>query len=136
MGVQATMTIGDKKGASFAVVASGGATYPAINQVSIVSILDGDDAERYADIERAHQICMDYAKENNLFNSAGSIAIVTTLDGGKEAVTTKNLAADVVTGDVGLMVVGSQRNKGYSNIQHEAYIQLIDAARENTRLGV
>lgn len=134
MPLQATMTIGDKTTAVAATIVSGGATYPNPNQVRIVSILPAADQHRFADIHRAVKNCLDYARDNNLFVTSGSIAIVSNLDGGKSSIRQESIAANIVTGDVGIMVLGSVRNRGSINITENAHIQLLNWMNENDRL--
>jgi len=134
MGVQAFQFIGDKKGRTYAVVASGAALYPNFGEVSIVSILPAPDLHRSGEVQRAIMYCLEYARDNDLYTSAGSISVVTSLDGGKSAVRTEAIAANVVTNDVGIMITGSTRNDGGTNITYEAHRQLIDGSREDERL--
>jgi len=134
MGVQATMIIGDKKASAAATVASGAATFPITNQVSVVSILPAADSHRLADIERAVEICIDYMRDNNLYGGASPLYVVTTLDGGRNTVRTNNVATEVVTNDVGIMINNFERAKGSRNIIDNAHKQLLDWMRENERL--
>jgi len=134
MGVQAFQYIGDKKSRTYAVVASGAALYPNLGEVSIVSILPVPDLHRSGEVQRAVMYCLEYARDNDLYNSSTSISVVTTLDGGKSAVRTETVAANVVTNDVGIMIVGSTRSEGGTNINYEAHRQLIDGSREDERL--
>ena len=134
MGVQATMTIGDKRGSAATVIASGGATYPGANQVRVVTILPTADLHRSVEIHSAIRACLDYARDNNLFVASGAMAVVTSLDGKKAAIRTVGIAANVVTGDVGIMIAGSVRNQGGINITDNAHKQLLDWMREEDRL--
>ena len=134
MGVEASMTIGTKTSAVAAVVASGAAVFPAAGKVGIVSILPAADTGRIGEVQRAINHCIDYARDNNLFRSATSIAVVTTLNGGKVAVRTETLSTNVVTNDVGIMILGAVRDGGDTNIVENAHQQLLDFMNENDRL--
>ncbi len=135
MGVQSTMTIGDKQGSAAVTVASGAATFPSTFQVRIVSILPAADLHRLADIQRAVQICIDYARDNNLYTGGASIYVVTTLSGGKVAIRTGAVASAVVTNDVGIMVNNFESAKGARNIMDNAHKQLLDWMNEQDRLA-
>ncbi len=135
MSVQAIMSIHDKRSASAASVASGEALYPASSEVSIVSMPAVADEHRLADIQRAVEICIDFARDTNQFGSSGSTSIVTSLNGGKAAIRVELIATNVVTGDIGIMITGSVRNKGSRNITEEAHKQLLDWMNENGRLA-
>lgn len=135
MGVQATMKIGDKVDALAVSILSGEATYPGTDEVRIITILAAADEHRLADIQRAVMLCIDYARDNNIYTSSGSIAIVTNLNSGKAGVRREGIATNVVTGDVGLMVGGTVRNKGGRNITDDAHKQLLDWMNEQNRLA-
>ncbi len=134
MGVQAFQFIDNKSSRTYSTVASGAAVYPNFSEVSIVSILPAPDLHRSGEVQRAIMYCLEYARDNNLYNLAGSISVVTTLDGGKNAVRTESIAANIVTGDVGIMIIGSTRNEGDTSFVYEAHRQLIDGSREDDRL--
>ncbi len=134
MGIQATMTIVDKETSIAATVASGAATFPFTDQISIVSILPTADLHRLADVQRAVEICIDYARDNNLYVGTSQIYVVTTLDGGRNAVRTNNVATEVVTNDVGIMINNFEIQKGSRNIMDNAHKQLLDWMNENDRL--
>ena len=136
MGAQATMAIGDKAKAFAINLAEGGlGTFPAANQVSIISLPATADAHRLADIQRAVVICLDFARDNNLFISAVSVAVLTTLNGGKVAVRTEALASAAIIDDVGILIVGSVRDGGDTNIVDNAHKQLLQFMREEGRLA-
>lgn len=134
MGVQCYMTIGDKKGSSAFPIASGGGAYPTTEEVGIISILPAADLHRLGEVQRTVMYCLEYARDNNIFISAGSIAIVTTLDAGKSGIREEGIIANVVTDEVGIMVVGSTRVDGGTLITYEAHRQLLDWMNENDRL--
>ena len=84
MGVQAIRTItGKKEDTVLTTPATALAAFPAAGEVSVVTILAVADQHRLADAERAIRICLDYARDNNLYTSAVSVSVVTTLNGGK-----------------------------------------------------
>ena len=134
MGKQATMTIGDKIGSTASTIATGGATYPGVNQVRIVTLVAVADEHRLADIQRTVKVLIDAARDNNVFRGSGSKAYTTTLNGGKEGIIAKAISADVVDGDIALMIVGTVSNKGNRNITEEAHIQLLDWMNETDNL--
>lgn len=134
MGVQATMTIGDKKGSVAVPVASGAATFPSTFQVRVVSILQASDSHRLADIQRAVVICIEYARDNNLYVGTSPMYVITTLDGGKSTIKFNNVASEIVTDNVGIMINNFEIQKGSRNIMDNAHQQLLDWMRENQRL--
>ncbi len=136
MGVQAIMTIGDKKGSVVNTVATAAAVFPSTFEVSIVSILPTADLHRLADIQRAVKLCIDYARDNNLYGGGSQLYVVTTLNGGKAAIRSNNVANEVVTNDVGIMLNTFEIAKGSRNIMDNAHRQLLDWMNEQDRLAV
>lgn len=134
MGVQATMTIGHKITSAAATIATALFTFPAAGQVRIATVLPAADLHRLAEVKRAIMYCLEYARDNNLYTSSVSIAVVTTLNGGKKDVRTETVVANVVTDDVGILIVGSVRDDGGTLITYEANRQLLDWMNENKRL--
>ncbi len=137
MGVQSTMTIGDKKAAIAVTQSPGGAFFPTTNNISIISLAIATDEHRLGEIHRAIGYCIDYARDNNLFSNTTltDLAVITTLNGGKAAVRTELIAADVVLGEVGIMLGTAVRVRGATNITENAHRQLLDWAREAQRLA-
>ncbi len=136
MGVQASMTIEQKpKAVAINLGEPGLGTFPIAGDVSIISLPAILDEHRLADIQRAVVICLDFARDNNLFTSAVSVAVLTTLNGGKNTVRTETLASAAVTGDVGLLIVGTVRAVGDTHIVDGAHKQLLQFMREEGRLA-
>jgi len=135
MGVQSTMTIGDKKAAIAISQSPGASFFPSQTNISIVSLAITADEHRLGEIHRCIGYCIDYARDNNLFGSATDIAIVTTLDDGKAGIRTELVATNVAAGEVGVMLGSFVRDLGATNIQENAHRQLLDWAREEQRLA-
>ena len=138
MGVQAIRTLTPlerKEDITITAPISGAAVYPGINQISVVTMLAAADTHRNLEIINLLKDCLDYIRDENVLTSAGSISIVTTLIAGKAGIRTESIAASVVTGDVGIMIIGSERIKGSRNYFFNAHDQIIDWLREQDRLG-
>lgn len=135
MGVQALMSFHNKRTVSIVTRASGTAIYPGFGVVSTVSILPAADLHRIGEVERCVMYCLEYARDNNIFVSSGSISIVTTLDGGKNGIVEIPIATNVITGHVGIMITGTVRDNGGTLITYEAHRQCLDAMREQGRLA-
>lgn len=127
MGIQATMPISGKKNATVATIISGGATYPPVGNVRIVSL-----AEDHRAMETREGIidCINYARDNDLHTSAGSVAIVVDINGRRQ-IQVVAIASNVVDGQVGIMLVGQERSKGKTMILDNAHRQLLDWVSEN-----
>ncbi len=138
MGVQAIRSLTPlerKEDITITTPATALAVYPGANEISVVTMLPAADVERSLEINNTLQDVLNFIRDNNVLVGAGSVAVVTTLAGGRTAIRTEALAASVVTGDLGIMIVGSERAKGSRNYFFEAHIQIIDFLRELNRLG-
>jgi len=127
---QVTMKIGNKTSASKVGRPTGDPTYPPNGSVSIAVMPPSSDSGRAADIHRTVRILIDYVRDNKSFSSAGSMAFVTTLDGGKAAVREEPIATNVLPGEIALMVTGSVRALGNRMDTENAHRQLLDWAIE------
>lgn len=134
MGVRAVMNIGNKDGASAVNILTGNATYPGNNQVGIVTMLPPSDFHRLSDINRTVKQILDYIRDEDRMVTAASMSFVTTLSTGKNGIREEAVVANIVTGDIAVIVVGSQRSQGNNSIFEEANNQLLDWMRENNRL--
>lgn len=134
MGVQSTMTISEKISSVAATIATALFTFPAAGEVRIATVLPAADLHRLAEVQRCIMYCLEYARDNNLYTSAVSIAVVTTLGDGKSGVREETVVANVVTDDVGILIVGTVRDDGGNLINYEAHKQLLDWLNENNRL--
>ncbi len=136
MGVRIQRVLTDRKESTvITTVASGGFTFPPTGSIAVLSVLEGDDVNRFADIERAMHDCYEYLRDNNLYDSPSGVAFVRNLNDAKRGVVQRVLSNTIVTGDVGVMLIGNIRTQGKSTILISAYKQLIDYAREQGRLG-
>jgi hypothetical protein len=136
MGVQSFMTPGNKAGATVNVFGTGFAAYPTGGEVSIIASAVAGQGHRRSDSERAIGICIDYARDNNLFRSAGSVVVYTALDGGKVGIVEEAVIANVPAEAYGIAIAGAVRDGGDTNIIENAHRQLIDVLRETDQLSV
>ncbi len=134
MGVQATMTIGVKAGATAQTILTGAAGFPSFNEVSIIGIPVTADLGRLADIHRTIRLVIDYVRDNKLFFGNGSTGYLTSLDEGKAGIRNISIVTQAVDGDFGLMVNGAVKNLGNRLDTENAHRQLLDWMRENQRL--
>ncbi len=135
MGVECYMTVGDKKGSTAFPIASGGGAFPSIGEVGIITILPAADLHRLGEVQRAVMYCLEYARDNNTSSAAaGPLAIVTSLDGGKNGIREESVIVNVVTNDVGIIINSADRGKTQTSINYEAQRQLLDWMNENDRL--
>ncbi len=131
MGVQAFMSIEAAPAFSIATIATGTANYPAAGSVSIVTILPAGDIHRYVEVFDVVRKLITYARDENIYVGAGSVAIVSSIDG---TIRVESIAANIVTGDIALMIVGSEKAKGSRNILDIAHRDLLNYMNENARL--
>jgi len=131
MGIQATMFIGDKQGATSVATDTAAVVFPPLEAVSIAVILAPADNHRLLEVYNRVRKLLDYARDNNLFVGAGAIAIITSLSG---IYRTEAIASNVVTGDIAIMIQGAIKNRGYTNIIDAAHRQLLNAMREEGSL--
>lgn len=136
MGIQADMVPGNKPSAVISAFIVGAANYPAPEQVSIIASPVAGQGHRRADAERAIDLCINYARDNNLFTTPGSLCVVTTLDGGKDAIAEISVISDVPAEAFGLAITGTVRGGGDTNIIENAHRQLIEVLRESDQLTV
>jgi hypothetical protein len=137
MGVQAIRAIAGKKSSTVITTPlTAAAVFPAANECSIVTMLGAGDVHRIGEVQRRVRDCINYARDYDLFTSATSIAVVVKLDEAKAAIRTETLVANIVTGDVGIAIVGSERAKGSRNILENAHRQVLDWMNEQDRLAV
>jgi len=134
MGVQATMTIGQKAGATAQAISTGTASYPSFDEVRIIGIPATNDSGRLADIHRTIRLVIDYVRDNKLFIGAGAAGYLTSLDAGKAGIRSISIATEAVTNDFGIMVNGAVKGRGNRLDTENAHRQLLDWMRENQRL--
>lgn len=136
MGVQAIRAVtGQKSSVVFTAPATALAAFPAAGECSVVTMLGSGDVHRLGEIQRRIEDCINYARDNNLFTSAISIAVVVKLNESRPSIRVETLIANVVTGDVGIAIVGSERTKGSRNILENAHKQVLDWMNEENRLA-
>lgn len=135
MGVEATMTIGDKANAIAVPVLSGAATFPQINEVRIVTMVGILDQYRLAEVQRAVIACIDFFRDGNYGGfGASSMGIITSLANPKGSVRADPVANNIVDDDIGLMLAGSTISSGSTNIIENAHRQLLAFMNENQQL--
>lgn len=136
MGVQAIRGVLDPKlTTAFTTPATTAAVFPGADECSVVTMLAAADTHRLGEIQRQVENCINFARDEDLFDSAGSVCVLVKLDEPKASIRTEALAASVVTGDVGIMIVGSERAKGSRNILENAHKQVLDFMNEQDRLA-
>jgi hypothetical protein len=137
MGMKAERILNNRKeNVAITTVASGEVTSPASGaSIAIVSILEGADTQRFADIERSITRCYEYLREKNLYNSAGALAIVMNINDAKRDVIERGIMSNIVTGDVGVLITGTTRERGRTLIVESAFRQIIEFVRQEGRLG-
>ena len=137
MGVQIDTPVNNKKGSTATTVASGAASFPTGQVVSLISFPVTGDEYRAADIQRQIENCINYAFENEIMEGAPAtaIAVVTSLDGGKASIRTETTITNVITGDVGILISASVRSANEHLQIRDAYKQALDWANENDRLA-
>ena len=136
MGMKAERILNNRKeNVAITTVASGEVTSPAAGAVAIVSILEGADTQRFADIERSMTRCYEYLREKNLYGSAGALAIVMNINDAKSDIIERGIMNTIVTGDVGVLITGSPRERGRTLIVESAFRQIIEFVRQEGRLG-
>ncbi len=136
MGIKAQRVLTQRKdNTAFTIINSGSVTFPPTDSIAVISLLEGNDVNRFADIERAMHDAYEFIRDNNRYGSPSGVAFVRNLDDAKRDVVERVISSSIVTGDVGVMLIGNIREGGNTTIVESAFRQLIDYAREQGRLG-
>lgn len=136
MGVQAILGVNEKKDdTAITTPASGAAVFPGGLQVSVVTMLDVDNDHRNLESYNGIMDCINHARDNRLYESAASIAVVKPIGAAKASIREEADVADVVENDVGILIVGTERAKGGRQHFESKMRQALDVLRERGRLG-
>lgn len=138
MGVQAIRSVeGTKLSTIFTAPASGAAVFPGADQCSVVTMLAAADTHRLGETQRRIEDCINFARDNDLFKpGSADIAVVVKLNETRADIRTEGDPLNVVTGDVGIMMAGTEVSKGSRNILENAHKQVLDWMNEQDRLAV
>lgn len=137
MGYKTEIIIGQSKHQAItSAVGSGAVTSPPSRGIAIVSMLDASNSHRENEVKNTLIDLINYVRENNLYQGNGLGIFKTTLEGGRNGIVQDDIASQIVTGEVAIMVNGVLMDLGENTTVIESrFKQLIDVARERGQLA-
>ena len=136
MGVQSILAINAlKTTATITTPATALAVFPAAGSISVITMLGAGDLHRLGEIQRQIENCINFARDNRLFEGAGAdFFVAVKLNEPKASIRTGSLIAEVVTGDVAIAMDAAQA-VGARQFIESTFIQCLDDLNEQDRLA-